>query len=1195
MKKKLFKISLFLILALTIVAFSTILIVVASSDNTTESITLDDSTFTATITGVELSSKTKEFSIPDKISNGTTDYKVVAIGEKAFSGNTNVFGKLTIPEGVTSIGASAFNGTYIYGDVIIPSTVSSIGSYAFEKCHGIMSVTLPEQITVLSKGIFSECFALSSVNTENIETFEANAFYKCKALHSITISEVARKIGSEVFYECDSLSGHFDLSKIETIDVNAFYNCPRITEFTVPDTVHDSRAYNTCLGVEAFHATDNNVVFSSSDGVLYSKNGNTICTYPSNKPGNIFELGESVTVIAKRAFLNAKNLEKIVLTDNVTTIMAEAFSGSAIKTAYIPDNIESVNVDVFKNCTKLEWVVFGSNVIAVGCDSLKSTPSLKYVFAKNPNLPKIEGSFKFIYTKDYTCTDHFYGHRDLPATCIEPGYNACVVCNKLTYVNSLGHTGAVLESVPLSCTSDAYRKVDCMRCNQEVVEITEKTPGHISNGVVAYIPASFKSPSFSYSSCIVCNKMYAFDYYADFSIIGDVNCDGKINESDLTLLENYLSDSSTDISTANADILRDGKIDDSDVITLKSYLLGLTTELPTRTINCTNHGRKGTIEIASASCQVDGFRIRYCLNCGILTDEIFEGKLDHKLVEEKVIYPSCATTGQVVSSCTVCSKKVYTTLNKRDHAHNWYTISSQRGYEYSTCSICGTFESRIVDYSAFDSLIGQIPKHYSVYYSTETVVLLEPIMSNYKLTLTQAEVDKNVRELTALIPQIQYKVLDVPVIFIDADTIDANDYHDAKIIVAYKGEDGKTQVEAIDYNSEIKIRGNSTAKMSKKPYNFKFSSKVDLFGMGSGKKYALLANAIDDTFIKNALTFELSYQIGSETNAETGVVTEYLPTCKYEIVDVYCNGKYSGAYMLTTPVEVGDDRVEIDENYDYLLEIEKEGAFTDPDCIYLKSPLFNVNFLVESPEVEDLSAESLSNLRMMISHIDFSIMSGDWDLIQKYVDVESVARYFILHDILKEVDIVFDSTRFFIKNDGENHKLYGGPAWDFDRAMFISKEDVVNDGGGTAFGERNYYFKGTEGAIENDTSTGVWASLTWLSGENNNNDRIWFCSLYKHSPDFVKLICQRVSDLSAEVSILYESQTDENGKVTQKNIIDSIIYDEKIADSLRRNREEHNVADFNKKVEAVREWLKNRYEWMQGYYSYKLDILNSSK
>ena len=65
-----------------------------------------------------------------------------------------------------------------------------------------------------------------------------------------------------------------------------------------------------------------------------------------------------------------------------------------------------------------------------------------------------------------------------------------------------------------------------------------------------------------------------------------------------------------------------------------------------------------------------------------------------------------------------------------------------------------------------------------------------------------------------------------------------------------------------DTNATVRIRGNSTSSGPKKPYNIKFSSKTNLFGMGKGKKYCLIANLYDPTLIRNHAAFDFAATSG---------------------------------------------------------------------------------------------------------------------------------------------------------------------------------------------------------------------------------------------------------------------------------------------------------------------------------------------
>ena len=192
--------------------------------------------------------------------------------------------------------------------------------------------------------------------------------------------------------------------------------------------------------------------------------------------------------------------------------------------------------------------------------------------------------------------------------------------------------------------------------------------------------------------------------------------------------------------------------------------------------------------------------------------------------------------------------------------------------------------------------------------------------------------------------------------------------------------------------------------------------------------------------------------------------------------------------------------------------------------------------------------------------------------------------------MLKEIDIVWDSTRFYIK-DG---KLYGGPGWDFDYSMFWS--EIL---GGTAYSEQAYYKNAStstlcEGGVVGKYHTGVWASVTWLfPDKTSTSDKIWFCSLYKHSPEFVTLVCEYVADFNDELTLLYEDQVDENGKV-RENIIDSITRNEENRNSFKHNCTEgkdkynKNMYSFDTNTENLRTWLKSRNEWMQQFYAEKI-------
>lgn len=123
----------------------------------------------------------------------------------------------------------------------------------------------------------------------------------------------------------------------------------------------------------------------------------------------------------------------------------------------------------------------------------------------------------------------------------------------------------------------------------------------------------------------------------------------------------------------------------------------------------------------------------------------------------------------------------------------------------------------------------------------------------------------------------------------------------------YQGGKGKyvcydkngTKLNSDDGLKKIKGRGNSTFEASMRLYgkyamNVTFSEKAPLIeGCASSKKYSLLANNADETLLRNATVYGIADEIGMP----------YTPNTR--LIDLYDNGNYIGAYVLTEKVEYG--------------------------------------------------------------------------------------------------------------------------------------------------------------------------------------------------------------------------------------------------------------------------------------------------
>ena len=109
----------------------------------------------------------------------------------------------------------------------------------------------------------------------------------------------------------------------------------------------------------------------------------------------------------------------------------------------------------------------------------------------------------------------------------------------------------------------------------------------------------------------------------------------------------------------------------------------------------------------------------------------------------------------------------------------------------------------------------------------------------------------------------------------------------------------KTTGETLTGLKKLKARGNSTFEASmrlygKTAYNITLNDKAPLIeGCESSKKYSLLANNADESLLRNATVYGIADAVGMP----------YAPNTR--LIDLYDNGTYLGAYVLTEKVEYG--------------------------------------------------------------------------------------------------------------------------------------------------------------------------------------------------------------------------------------------------------------------------------------------------
>lgn len=115
-----------------------------------------------------------------------------------------------IPNGVTSIGVSAFSDCANLTSVTIPNTVLSIEDSAFLYCKNLTSVTIPNSVTSIGERSFSDCSSLSYLTIgSGVQRIGFYAFQYSDAIKSITnLADTPQKITSNTFYWSGAITLH---------------------------------------------------------------------------------------------------------------------------------------------------------------------------------------------------------------------------------------------------------------------------------------------------------------------------------------------------------------------------------------------------------------------------------------------------------------------------------------------------------------------------------------------------------------------------------------------------------------------------------------------------------------------------------------------------------------------------------------------------------------------------------------------------------------------------------------------------------------------------------------------------------------------------------------------------------------------------------------------------------------------------
>ena len=157
----------------------------------------------------------------ERITSVTIPNSVITIGTGAFQDNRNV-SSLTIGSAVTSIGNDAFNNLYALTTLVIPGSVTTIGARAFANVN-LTSLTLNEGLVTIGYAAFLGNKLVTLVIPNSVTTISSEAaFAGWGLIETLTLGSGLTTIGNRTFEGVSRLQSLTIPPGVTTLGTNAF-------------------------------------------------------------------------------------------------------------------------------------------------------------------------------------------------------------------------------------------------------------------------------------------------------------------------------------------------------------------------------------------------------------------------------------------------------------------------------------------------------------------------------------------------------------------------------------------------------------------------------------------------------------------------------------------------------------------------------------------------------------------------------------------------------------------------------------------------------------------------------------------------------------------------------------------------------------------------------------------------------------
>lgn len=318
-------------------------------------------------------------------------------------------GSYSIPDGTESIGPWAFYGCKGITEIKLPSGIKSLEEAALYGCDSLQEITIPEGVERLGYKSLSSCVSLGIVRLPKSLTYVSDfidsygtrrTIYYAGTTKQWTDLGMESEVDSINIICSDSASANgIYYSVNDDGNLNIRFFDPDSEKITIPAVIEgktveqfDFTLLRSLPKLKEITVDPKNKNYSSADGILLDKSGETLLVCPAAKEGAPLKLPSTVKNIDEGAFSSCNAIISLVVPDSMTEIKNGEFSYlKSLKSVILPEKVTTIGSRAFADCTSLESVKLPESLTSLedgafsGCTSLSSIniPSCLYSIGEN--------------------------------------------------------------------------------------------------------------------------------------------------------------------------------------------------------------------------------------------------------------------------------------------------------------------------------------------------------------------------------------------------------------------------------------------------------------------------------------------------------------------------------------------------------------------------------------------------------------------------------------------------------------------------------------------------------------------------------------------------------------------------------------------------------------------------------------------